>query len=95
MDPPRSRATAFLVLAVAFGFGVTVLTARDDAGPASVGCFDAGEREVVPALQAVGIDGGYYLFNAAPYVLTLAIMVITCSPKRTLTGAPGALGASN
>jgi general nucleoside transport system permease protein len=31
------------------------------------------------------------LFNAAPYILTLAIMIITCSPKRTLTGAPAEL----
>ncbi|MDB9526049.1 hypothetical protein PN498_08630 [Oscillatoria sp. CS-180] len=25
-------------------------------------------------------------------VLTLVIMIVTCSPKRTLVGAPGALG---
>ena len=54
-----------------------------------------GAQALGPALQSVGITEGYYLYNAAPYVLTLAIMVITCSPKRTLTGAPGALGASN
>jgi ABC-type uncharacterized transport system permease subunit len=39
----------------------------------------------------VGVSQGYYLFNAAPYVLTLLIMVITCSPKRTLVGAPAEL----
>jgi simple sugar transport system permease protein len=44
-----------------------------------------------PALQSVGISQGYYLFNAAPYVLTLIIMIATCSPTRTLTGAPGEL----
>src|SRR6201995_3476040 len=44
-----------------------------------------------PALQSVGITSGYHLFNAAPYILTLAIMIITCSPKRTLTGAPAQL----
>ena len=44
-----------------------------------------------PALQSVGVTSGYYLFNAAPYILTLAIMIITCSPKRTLTGAPAEL----
>jgi general nucleoside transport system permease protein len=54
--------------------------------------FFGGAQAIGPALQAVGVEGGYYLFNAAPYVLTLLIMVITCSPKRTLTGAPGALG---
>jgi simple sugar transport system permease protein len=44
-----------------------------------------------PALQSVGITSGYYLFNAAPYVLTLAIMIATCSTRRTLAGAPGEL----
>ncbi|MGB3494912.1 MAG: ABC transporter permease [Elainellaceae cyanobacterium] len=51
-----------------------------------------GAQSLGPALQSVGIEEGYYLFNAAPYVLTLIIMIFTCSPKRTLTGAPGALG---
>ena len=51
-----------------------------------------GARSLGPALQSVGIDSGYYLFNAVPYVLTLIIMIITCSPKRRLTGAPSALG---
>jgi general nucleoside transport system permease protein len=51
-----------------------------------------GAQAIGPALQAVGIEGGYYLFNASPYILTLLIMIITCSPKQTLTGAPGALG---
>lgn len=41
-----------------------------------------------PALQSVGVSGGYYLFNAAPYVLTLTILVWTCSPRRSLQGAP-------
>lgn len=44
-----------------------------------------------PALQSVGFSSGYYLFNAAPYVLTLMLMVATCSPKRTLSGIPGEL----
>lgn len=51
-----------------------------------------GAQSLGPALQSVGIEEGYYLFNAAPYILTLAIMIFTCSPKRTLTGVPGALG---
>lgn len=54
-----------------------------------------GAQALGPALQSVGITQGYYLFNAAPYVLTLLIMIVTCSPKRTLIGAPGALGTSN
>jgi simple sugar transport system permease protein len=51
-----------------------------------------GAQAVGPALQAAGVQSYYYLFNAAPYILTLAIMIFTCSPKRTLAGAPGALG---
>jgi ABC-type uncharacterized transport system permease subunit len=44
-----------------------------------------------PALQSVGVTGGYYLFNAAPYILTLVIMIISSAPDRTLAGAPGEL----
>jgi len=51
-----------------------------------------GTQALGPAFQSVGIDSYYYLFNAAPYILTLLIMIITCSPNRTLIGAPGALG---
>ncbi len=54
-----------------------------------------GAQAVGPALQAVGVSTGYYLWNASPYILTLLVMVATCSPKRTLVGAPGALGASS
>ena len=44
-----------------------------------------------PALQSVGISSGYYLYSAAPYILTMAVMLATCRPNRTLTGAPGEL----
>ncbi|HSI41005.1 MAG TPA: ABC transporter permease [Xanthobacteraceae bacterium] len=44
-----------------------------------------------PALQSVGITQGYYFFNAAPYILTLLIMIASVSPKRSLKGAPGEL----
>ena len=44
-----------------------------------------------PALQSVGMTEGYQLFNATPYLLTLIIMIATCSPKRTLVGAPAEL----
>lgn len=47
-----------------------------------------------PALQSVGITSGYYLFNAAPYVLTLGVMILTCSPTRSLAGAPGELSVT-
>ncbi|MBK8016769.1 MAG: ABC transporter permease [Betaproteobacteria bacterium] len=53
-----------------------------------------GAAALGPALQSVGITSGYYLFNAAPYVLTLVIMIATCSPKRTLAGAPGELSVT-
>jgi ABC-type uncharacterized transport system permease subunit len=44
-----------------------------------------------PALQSVGVTGYTYLFNAVPYALTLVILVVTCSPTRSLRGAPGEL----
>jgi ABC-type uncharacterized transport system permease subunit len=44
-----------------------------------------------PALQGIGVTSGYYLYNAAPYVLTLVIMIVNCRPDRTLAGAPGEL----
>lgn len=53
-----------------------------------------GAGAVGPALQSVGVGGGTYLFNAMPYVLTLAILVATCSPQRALKGAPLELGVS-
>ncbi|CAN7605019.1 ABC transporter permease [Pararhizobium sp. LjRoot235] len=61
-----------------------------------IGCFLAallfgGAGALGPALQSVGVTQGYYLFYAAPYVLTLLILVATSSPTRSLAGAPGAL----
>jgi simple sugar transport system permease protein len=47
-----------------------------------------------PALQSVGITSGYYLFNAAPYVLTLLLMIATSSTQRTLKGAPNELSVT-
>ena len=54
--------------------------------------FFGGAQALGPSLQAVGIGSYRYLFNAFPYILTLIIIIITCSPRRTLTGSPGALG---
>lgn len=51
-----------------------------------------GAQAIGPAFQSVGINSYYYLFNAAPYVLTLLIMIVTCSPQQTIAGSPGALG---
>lgn len=61
-----------------------------------IGCLLAsllfgGAGALGPALQSVGVTEGYYLFYAAPYVLTLIIMIATSSPTRSLAGAPGAL----
>ena len=53
-----------------------------------------GAGAIGPALQSVGITSGYYLFNAAPYILTLVIMIITCSPRKTVAGAPLELSVS-
>ncbi|MGZ3240589.1 MAG: ABC transporter permease, partial [Burkholderiaceae bacterium] len=44
-----------------------------------------------PALQSIGVTSGYYLFNAAPYVLTLVVMIAANSTKKTIAGAPGEL----
>jgi simple sugar transport system permease protein len=46
-----------------------------------------------PALQSVGFSEGYYLFNAAPYVLTLIIMVASSSATQTSVHQPRELGA--
>jgi general nucleoside transport system permease protein len=44
-----------------------------------------------PSLQTIGVTQGYYLFYAAPYVLTLLIMILTVAPGRVLRGMPGEL----
>ncbi len=64
-----------------------------------MGCFWAsllfgGAGAIGPALQAVGVTSGYYLFNAAPYALTLLIMILSSSSRRRLAGAPGELGVT-
>ena len=44
-----------------------------------------------PSLQEVGVTSFYYLFYAAPYVLTVAILIATVRPGRALRGMPGQL----
>jgi len=61
-----------------------------------IACFGAallfgGAGALGPSLQSVGISEGYYLFYAAPYVLTLGVLIATSSPSRAMTGAPGEL----
>jgi ABC-type uncharacterized transport system permease subunit len=53
-----------------------------------------GATALGPALQSVGITANYYLFNAAPYVLTLVLLVLSSSPRHTLAGAPSELSIS-
>jgi simple sugar transport system permease protein len=47
-----------------------------------------------PALQSIGIIGGYNLYATAPYVLTFLIMILTSSARRTLAGQPAELTVS-
>ena len=62
-------------------------------------CFYAsllfgGASAIGPAVQTVGITEGYYLFYAAPYVLTLALLIYSSSPAQALAGAPNELSIS-
>lgn len=59
-----------------------------------VRCFYAsllfgGATALGPALQTAGITSNYYLYGAAPYFLTLAVLIYSSSPQRALEGAPG------
>ncbi|QLL44159.1 ABC transporter permease [Sulfitobacter pontiacus] len=61
-----------------------------------INCFWAallfgGAGALGPALQSVGITEGYYLFGAAPYALTLGLLIFTSAPDRAVQGAPLAL----
>ena len=53
-----------------------------------------GASAIGPAVQAVGITEGYYLFYAAPYALTLALLIYSSSPTQALAGAPNELSIS-
>ena len=72
------------------------MAAPDILGASSGACFGAAllfgaAGALGPALQSVGVSEGYYLFYAAPYVLTLGVLIATSSPTRAMTGAPGEL----
>jgi len=64
-----------------------------------VRCFYAsllfgGASAIGPAVQTVGITEGYYLFYAAPYALTFALLIYSSSPTQALAGAPNELSIS-
>ena len=50
-----------------------------------------GASALGPALQTVGVTGYYYLTGAAPYVLTLALLIASSSRRHRLAGAPSEL----
>jgi simple sugar transport system permease protein len=52
-----------------------------------------GAGAVGPALQSIGISAGYHLFSAAPYVLTLAMLVASCRPGSVAQGSPTELAS--
>jgi ABC-type uncharacterized transport system permease subunit len=53
-----------------------------------------GATALGPALQSIGITTNYYLYGAAPYVLTLGLLIWSSSPRHTLVGAPSELTIS-
>ena len=78
------------------GQGITAVALVIFARWSPMNCFYAsllfgGAGALGPALQSVGVTSGYYLFNAAPYFLTLAILVLTSSSEHRLSGAPSEL----
>jgi simple sugar transport system permease protein len=53
-----------------------------------------GAGAIGPALQSVGYTSGYYLFSAAPYALTLAILVASSSATRASAAMPAELAVA-
>jgi len=53
-----------------------------------------GATALGPALQSMGITANYYLYGAAPYALTLALLIWSSSTKHALVGAPSELTIS-
>ncbi|HEY6562140.1 MAG TPA: ABC transporter permease [Polyangiaceae bacterium] len=52
-----------------------------------------GASALGPALQSIGVSSGYYLFNAAPYALTLLIMIASSSAAKAAAAQPAELTA--
>lgn len=81
------------------GQGITAVALVIFARWNPMGCFWAsllfgGAGALGPALQSVGVTEGYYLFNAAPYMLTLSILILSSSSRRRLAGAPSELSVT-
>jgi len=53
-----------------------------------------GATALGPALQTVGISANYYLYGAAPYFLTLGLLIYSSSTKHRLAGAPSEVSIS-
>ncbi len=53
-----------------------------------------GATALGPALQTVGISSNYYLYGAAPYFLTLGLLIYSSSPRHALAGAPSEVSIS-
>jgi simple sugar transport system permease protein len=53
-----------------------------------------GATALGPALQTVGISSNYYLYGAAPYFLTLGLLIYSSSPRHALAGAPNEVSIS-
>jgi simple sugar transport system permease protein len=81
------------------GQGITAVALVIFARWNPLACFGAallfgGAGALGPALQSVGVSEGYYLFNAAPYMLTLAILILTSSARHRPSGAPAELSVT-
>jgi general nucleoside transport system permease protein len=81
------------------GQGLMAVTLVIFARWSPVACFYTsllfgGATALGPALQSVGITTNYYLYGAAPYILTLALLIWSSSTKHTLVGAPSELTIS-
>ena len=81
------------------GQGITAVALVIFARWNPLACFGAsllfgGAGALGPALQAVGVTSGAYLLNAAPYVLTLVILVLSSSSRHRVAGAPGELSVT-
>ena len=67
----------YVIHNVAAAYGKTVTFMGEDVSDGVRGQVFA----IGPALQSVGISQGYYFFNAAPYILTLFIMIASARSK--------------